>query len=76
MSENNSTNNEHDKSSLAAIMGHDVPFFEATIRRTAYSKIITVPKKYAVKHHLNDGRRVHVYIVPIDDSLEISGGDQ
>lgn len=72
MSENDTKNTEQ----IAAEMGHELPFFEAQIRRNGYSKLITVPLKFAKRNHLTDGRRVHVYIVPVDDSPEIFGGNE
>lgn len=64
-------NNENKHESIAAEMGQQIPFFEATVRRTGYTKVVTIPTQYAKDHHLNDGRRVHVFIVPVDVSPEI-----
>ncbi len=64
-------NNENKHENIAAAMGHQIPFFEATVRRTGYTKVVTIPTQYGKDHHLTDGRRVHVYIVPVDVSPEI-----
>lgn len=73
MLDNNVSNDEKTRADDLGRMGRSLPFFEGVVRRAGYSKHITIPKDYAFTHHLNEGRRVHVYIVPIDDAAEISG---